>query len=65
LDHTRLLPGDLAVTTNGIHIMAYLGGNRWIEADPVAARVISAKAPSDEIGWFDTPMRIVRWSLLE
>jgi hypothetical protein len=45
--------------------MAYLGGNRWIEADPVAARVISAEAPSDEIGWFDTPMRIVRWSLLE
>ncbi|MEO8351390.1 MAG: NlpC/P60 family protein, partial [Chthoniobacteraceae bacterium] len=40
LDHSRILPGDLAVTDNGVHIMAYLGDRRWIEADPDAHRVI-------------------------
>lgn len=33
LDHTKLLPGDLAVTQGGVHILAYLGEERWIEAD--------------------------------
>jgi hypothetical protein len=65
LDHARIVPGDLAVTTNGIHIMAYLGANRWIEADPLVSRVITVTAPSQENGWFDTPMRILRWTLLE
>jgi cell wall-associated NlpC family hydrolase len=65
LDHARISPGDLAVTKNGIHIMAYLGANRWIEADPLAGRVLTVTAPSQENGWFDTPMRIVRWSLLQ
>ncbi|MEY2576557.1 MAG: hypothetical protein QOF80_2044 [Verrucomicrobiota bacterium] len=30
----NLLPGDLAVTTTGSHVLAYLGDQRWIEADP-------------------------------
>jgi hypothetical protein len=34
LDSTSLLPGDMAVTTSGIHVMAYLGRNKWIGADP-------------------------------
>src|SRR2546423_8226638 len=27
----NLRPGDLAVTTSGSHVLAYLGDNRWIE----------------------------------
>lgn len=64
IDHSRLLPGDLAVTTSGIHIMAYLGNNLWIEADPAAGRVITVPVPDNHNGWFDSPVNIVRWRLL-
>jgi hypothetical protein len=64
LDHSHLLPGDLAVTSNGLHVMAYLGDRRWIEADPEVLRVITVEAPAKENIWFDTPMDIVRWKLL-
>lgn len=64
LDHTKLLPGDLAVTRSGVHVMAYLGDRHWIEADPEARKVITVSAPSEETVWLDTPMNIVRWSFL-
>jgi NlpC/P60 family len=35
----NLQPGDLAVTTTGSHVLAYLGDSRWIEADPDIMRV--------------------------
>jgi cell wall-associated NlpC family hydrolase len=35
----NLRRGDLAVTTSGSHVLAYLDGSRWIEADPDVARV--------------------------
>jgi hypothetical protein len=65
LDHALILSGDLAVTRNGIHIMAYLGDNLWIEADPLIGRVITIKAPAEANAWFNSPMKIVRWSLLQ
>lgn len=64
LDHTKLLPGDLAVTRSGVHIMAYLGDNNWIEADPGVGRVITVSAPANDNEWFRAPMNIVRWSVL-
>jgi hypothetical protein len=64
LDHSRLLPGDLAVTKGGEHVMAYLGDSLWIEADPLAHRVITVRAPSKHNAWFHGPMKIVRWSIL-
>jgi hypothetical protein len=64
LDHTKVLPGDLAVTSNGIHIMAYLGEQEWIEADPDVGRVIVARVPVAENYWFETRMRVMRWSVL-
>ena len=64
LDHSRILPGDLAVTENGVHVMAYLGSDTWIEADPVVGRVISVPVPASDNLWFNTPMRIVRWGVL-
>jgi cell wall-associated NlpC family hydrolase len=63
LDHSKVLPGDLAVTRDGSHIMAYLGDQRWIEADPMEMRVVSLTAPNSNL-WFATPMKIVRWNVL-
>jgi hypothetical protein len=65
LDHASLLPGDLAVTESGIHVLAYLGDQTWIEADPAEERVIVVKAPSQTNPWFATPVKIVRWKLLQ
>jgi hypothetical protein len=64
LNHSRLARGDLAVTRGGEHVMAYLGDDLWIEADPLAHRVITVRAPSRSNAWFNGPMRIVRWSIL-
>jgi hypothetical protein len=63
LDHTTVLPGDLAITSNGVHILAYIGNKRWIQADPHAGRVISLSAPSSENPWFNDPMKICRWTI--
>ncbi|MCE9610036.1 MAG: C40 family peptidase [Chthoniobacter sp.] len=63
LDHSKILPGDLAVTSNGVHIMAYLGENRWIEADPGVGRVITVSVPANDNVWFRVPMNIVRWNV--
>ncbi len=65
LDPAKISPGDIAVTTNGLHIMAYVGGNRWIEADPGQDRVIIVTVPSAENGWFRQPMKVVRWNILQ
>lgn len=65
LDHARILPGDLAVTQSGVHIMAFLGNDLWIEADPDAGKVITLTAPAPGNGWFQVPMNIVRWSILK
>ena len=62
LDHARIAPGDIAVTANGLHVMAYLGGNRWIEADPSFERVLTITVPTEN-GWFREPMKIVRWDI--
>jgi hypothetical protein len=65
LDAALVAPGDLAVTRNGVHVLAYVGNRHWIQADPGAGRVITEAAPSRENAWFDTPVRIVRWRWLE
>ncbi len=61
LDPARIAPGDIAVTADGLHIMAYLGGNRWIEADPMEQRVLTVTVPSKDNLWFQQPMKVVRW----
>ena len=38
MDYASLVPGDLAVTTDGIHILAYAGDGHWIQADPGTER---------------------------
>jgi DNA-binding beta-propeller fold protein YncE len=63
-DHARLGPGDLAVTADGVHILAYLGDHTWIEADPGAHKVIEVSLPTGN-PWFRFPVVFVRWKWLE
>ena len=63
LDQSQLRPGDFAVTQDGVHTLAFLGGNEWIEAEPDANKVITVRVPSDN-GWFRTPVQVVRWDVL-
>lgn len=62
-DMSRLKAGDLAVTADGVHVMAYLGNHTWIEADPDAHKVIEVVLPTDN-QWFKTPVVFVRWKWL-
>ncbi len=64
LDAARLAVGDLAVTRDGVHVLAYIGDGRWIEADPDLHRVVTLAAPVPDNAWFDTPVSLVRWTLL-
>lgn len=60
-----LLPGDLAVTRDGVHILAYLGDRRWIQADPQAGRVLVLSAETADNRWLRVPVRVVRWKVLD
>ena len=51
LDHSLLNPGAIAVTKNGLHILAYLGNEQWIQASPNDKKVIS-KHHLAEDPWF-------------
>ncbi|MBN2704631.1 MAG: C40 family peptidase [Pontiellaceae bacterium] len=61
---SALLPGDLAVTTDGVHVLAYLGNQQWIEADPADLQVLIVHTPSDNI-WFNKPVKLVRWNAMK
>lgn len=63
LDHSKILPGDLAVTSDGVHIMAYLGNNKWIEADPGLEHVAAVFVPAKDNVWFEKPIYIARWNI--
>ena len=65
LDSAKLQPGDLAVSTSGTHVMAYLGGNEWIGADPGEMKVTIFRVPQARNGWFSCPMNIVRWNKIK
>lgn len=65
LDPAKLQPGDLAVTTSGTHVMAYLGGSKWIGADPGEMKVTIFSVPEPKNGWFSCPMNIVRWNKIK
>lgn len=65
LDHSGILPGDFAVTQNGIHCLAYLGEGRWIQADPGPYKVVIGQAPAADSGWFNVPVYLMRWSVFD
>lgn len=63
LDPRLLLPGDLAVTRDGRHVLAYLGEERWIQADPGARQVV-CQSVTEPNTWHTVPVRVVRWTVL-
>lgn len=65
LEASEALPGDIAVTASGVHVLAYLGNNEWIEADPHFANVVIVKIPAAKNPWFQEPVHIMRWTELE
>ncbi len=65
LDPAPLLPGDLAITCDGIHVLIYLGEHRWIQADPGAQKVVTQDSRTDRNAWFQAPVQLYRWRLLE
>lgn len=65
LDHSRILPGDFAVTQNGVHCLAYLGDGHWIQADPNPNKVTINTVPEENSSWFRQPIYIMRWSEFE
>ncbi len=64
-DTSKLLPGDMAVASSK-HVMIYYGNGRWIEANPDERKVVINKAPArSKRRWFNTPVKLVRWWILE
>ena len=63
-DYESLMPGDVAVTANGLHTLAYMGDHTWIQADPGAWRVITTRAPDANMTWFKVPIRLMRWRMI-
>lgn len=47
-----------------IHVLAYLGGKQWIQAEPGIMRVITLTAPNDN-DWLKQPVHIVRWNQMK
>lgn len=65
MSYETLQPGDIAVTTTGIHMLAYLGGDDWIQADPNLGQVAILNGRADENSWFRSPVKMYRWRILE
>lgn len=60
LDRFAILPGDLAVRGDGVHVIVYLGDRRWIEADPNRGKVHSWISSAADGGWYDG-LIVHRW----
>lgn len=63
VDESRLEPGDIAVTRDGRHCLAYAGDHTWVQADPDSRRVLRVRTPS-RTHWFHAPVTILRWTQL-
>ena len=66
LDHTLILPGDMAVLKNKkrSHVMIYLGGNQWIEAAAKPGEVRIASIPHQDRQYSKVPCEYFRWKYL-
>ena len=64
MNYGSLVPGDLAVTTSGVHILAYAGNGKWIQADPGIGAVATLDGRTDDNCWFGTPVTTHRWHIL-
>lgn len=57
-----LLPGDLAVKADVGHVIVYLGGGEWIEADPTLGRVHRWVSKPSDGPWYEH-LSAHRWSV--
>ena len=64
MDVSPLLPGDMAITRDGLHVVVYMGKERWIQADPGVGSVVLLSGTRDANPWFEQPVEMVRWSAL-
>jgi hypothetical protein len=64
MSYAKLLPGDLAVTADGKHVMVYLRGDQWIQAEPGIGKVAIMNARIDDNVWFHVPVTTHRWTIL-
>lgn len=64
LNHSRLLPGDIAVMETGSHTLVYVGDEVWMHAAPDRGRAQYETIPVLDSHWFDQPVRFLRWQLL-
>lgn len=65
MNYEGLVPGDLAVTTSGVHILAYAGDGQWIQADPGIGEVATLSGRTDDNPWFLEPVTTHRWQILK
>lgn len=63
-DHANLQPWDFAVTANGVHVLAYLWNNQWIQASPNASKVIINSIPDENDPWLEQNVVFKRWKVL-
>lgn len=63
IDNTQLRPSDIAITSDGVHVLAYLGNQQWIQAEPGIARVVTMSIPADN-AWFTVPVKVMRWTCM-
>ena len=61
IDYRLLLPGDFVVTESGVHTLAYIGNQTWIEANPDKMKVIVETNPNYDNNWFNIPVKVMRW----
>jgi hypothetical protein len=64
LDSSRLSPGDLAITQDGVHVMVHAGGGQWIQADPGEGKVVLLDPLTSSNPWFRVPVSVFRWRVL-
>ncbi len=64
LDQNKVMSGDIAVTASGVHVLACLNGSEWIETDPHFGKVVIIKVPAEKNPWFQEPVKILRWRVL-
>ena len=65
MDYSQILPGDLAVTKNGVHVLVYVGNDKWIQADPGEGKVLTLNARTEDNIWFDSDVSIHRWNFFK
>lgn len=64
IDQARLQAGDIAVTDDGIHVLAFLGKTTWIGADPTLRRTVMVTLPTTN-DWFSAPVKVMRWRVTD